>query len=200
VFPASCGLFWRVKRRWAPTTRTRHPLPESRHVIFCRRSDTKKTSHARLQRQAHSKKKVSIGLHDDYMTIIISERKKKFFQSQHHHPPSSRFIDEPVFATHSLSRGGHHHYYLVTFKNRHPSNRLNVSIRHHTTTPSLTASSGLRYAFHACTYISFTASFMDPSHSCMHDCVLDYRPVEFPRILCDGATGAARVLRTVGTQ
>jgi hypothetical protein len=126
------------------------------------------------------KRKVSIGLHDDYMTIIISERRKKFFQSQHHHPPSSRFIDEPVFATHSLSRGGHHHYYLVTFKNRHPSNRLNVSIRHHTTTPSLTASSGLRYAFHACTYISFTASFMDPSHSCMHDCVLDYRPVEFP--------------------
>jgi hypothetical protein len=31
----------------------------------------------------------------------------------------------------------------------------------------------------------------------MHDCVLDYRPVEFPRILCDGATAVVRVLRYI---
>jgi hypothetical protein len=82
----------------------------SRHLISCRRWDTKKdkprtpaTNDKRIKKKSWQKE-----LHDDYMTIIISERKKRFFQSQHHHHhPSSRFL-KVIIATHS---------HVVTLKN-----------------------------------------------------------------------------------
>jgi hypothetical protein len=188
VFPASCGLSWRVKRRWAPP-RTRHPLPEPTSYILPPVGYEKDKPHTPATTSAF-KKKVSTGLHNDYMTIISIKKKKVL----------------PIPATTTTISS----MYLANIGTTHPITTWpplappdlakakctyvykNISSRHHhTLTHSLapdfgTLASIIHASFHRFMHARLRARLhTDRSSS----------PDSF-----DGATGAARVLRTVGTQ